>query len=74
MARIAGIATKKNRKGEITHVTIDIKKHRDTITPMLEQLGVIKESSFDEEWERGGMTVEELKNSLHKTVDELWRK
>ena len=74
MARIAGIATKKNRKGEITHVTIDIKKHRDTITPMLEQLGVIKESSFDEEWERGGMTVEELKNSLYKTVDELWRK
>ncbi len=74
MARIAGIATKKNQKGEITHVTIDVKKHRDTITPMLEQLGVIKESSFEEEWERGGMTKEELKNSLLKTVDELWRK
>ena len=74
MARIAGIATKKNEKGEITHVTINVKKHRDTITPMLEQLGVIKESSFEEEWALGGMTVEELKNSLHKTVNELWRK
>ncbi len=74
MARIAGIATKKNQKGEITHVTIDVKKHRDTITPMLEQLGVIKESSFEEEWERGGMTVEELRTSLYKTVDEIWLK
>lgn len=74
MARIAGIATKKNRKGEITHVTIDVKKHRDTITPMLEQLGVIRESSFEEEWERGGITVEELRTSLYKTVDELWLK
>jgi hypothetical protein len=29
MAAVAGVTTKKNIKGQITHVTVDVRKHKD---------------------------------------------
>ena len=73
MARIACIATKKDPSGNITHVTIDVKKHRETIMPVLEKLGVIKNTAVqkeneDEKW----YSVEEARALSLKHIDELW--
>jgi hypothetical protein len=53
MPCIAGVVTEKNSKGEITHITIGIKKHKDAIMPLLEQMGVAKKSEFMHEFEKG---------------------
>ncbi len=71
MPRIAGVATHKNTKGEITHLTVDVKKHKDLVAPLLEQLGV--KSKFEQDWERG-ITLEEFRKNLHKRTKELWKK
>ena len=73
MPRIAGVATQKNTKGEITHLTIEVKKHKDLVAPLLEQLGVKTTSKFEEDWERG-ITLEEFRKNLHKRTNELWKK
>ncbi len=39
MARIAGITTDKDQKGNITKVTFDFKKHEVKLRPILEELG-----------------------------------
>jgi hypothetical protein len=66
MPRIAGVVTEKNAKGEITFVTINVKKHRETIMPVLEQMGVVEKK----EW----LTVEEARKLSLKHLDELWKK
>ena len=73
MPRIAGVATQKNTKGEITHLTIDVKKHKDIVAPLMEQLAVKATSKFEEDWERG-MTLEEARANLHGRIKELWKK
>lgn len=75
MTRVAGITTKKNSKGKITHVTIDVRKHKEAIEPFLEKLGVIEKSELQNKLEnQKWLTVEELRESLLKKVDELWGK
>lgn len=73
MPRIAGVATQKNAKGEITHLTIDVKKHKEIVAPLLEQLGVKMKSKFEEDWERG-VSLEEVRKNLHKRMKEIWKK
>jgi hypothetical protein len=73
MARIAGIATKRNTKGEITHVTIDVQKHRALITPMLYELGIIEEKTFNQECE-AAIPLEDFRKKMHKRVSGLWKK
>ncbi len=73
MARIAGVATQKNTKGEITHLTIDVKKHKEFVAPLLAQLGAKEKSKFEKNWERG-ITPEELRQNLHKRIKHLWKK
>jgi len=73
MASIAGVTTQKNAKGDITYVTIDVEKHRDVITPVLRQLGVIEKTEFQKECE-GGLTVGEARESSLKFIEEIWRK
>ncbi len=73
MARIAGIATKKNTKGEITHVTINVQKHREIITPMLYQLGVLDKSTFNEECENA-IGLEDFRKKMHSRINKLWKK
>lgn len=53
MPRIAGVTTEKNAKGEITYVTINVKKHKETIMPFLEQIGVVEKGKFMQEFEKG---------------------
>jgi len=73
MARIAGIKTQKNTKGEITHVTINVKKHQE-LMPMLKELGVISKTKFQKECEEG-ITLDELNNRLTKHIESLpWKK
>jgi hypothetical protein len=74
MARIAGIQFKDNAKGVHTHVLIDLKKHGEKIKPFLEDLGIIEEDAFEKKWAKGGLTVEELRKSVHNKIDSLWKK
>ena len=73
MARIAGVVTEKNAKGEITYVTINVKKHKAAIMPVLEQLGVVEKSKFMQEFEKG-LTIAEARKLSLKHIDELWKK
>jgi hypothetical protein len=74
MPRIAGVTTQKNTKGEITHVTFNLKKHREAITPVMMQLGVIEEDQFEKDW-KTGITVEEARQHTHKFLKSLkWPK
>ncbi len=73
MARIAGIATQKNTRGEITHVTFNIKKHQQVI-PLLKELGIVSKTKFERECEEG-ITLDELDNRLTKHIKKLpWKK
>ncbi len=73
MPRIAGITTKKNVKGKITHVTIDVEKYRQAIIPVLNQLGLIEKTEFQRECENGH-TIEESRKRVHAKIDTLWEK
>ena len=74
MPRIAGVVEKKNIKGELTYVTIDVKKHRDAISPFLEKLGITTKTQFQKDRE-GGLTIEEARAlSLAHLKTLKWRK
>ena len=73
MPRIAGVATKKNNRGEITHVTINVEKHRALITPMLYELRVIEKTTFQQECEQA-IPFEDFRKKMHKRVKAAWQK
>jgi hypothetical protein len=74
MARIAGLVAKKNIKGELTHITIDVKKHKDAIAPFLEQMGVSTKTAFQIDREKG-VNLDEFRKRMHKHIDNLpWKK
>lgn len=74
MPRIAGVTTQKNTRGEITHVTIDVKKHKEAITPVLYKMGVLEKTKFQKEFEKG-VGVEEAFDRVLKFVRTLpWKK
>lgn len=50
-----------------------MQKHRQAITPVLKQLGVIRKTQFQKEWEKG-YTIEEAKAISNKHIDDLWDK
>lgn len=70
-----GIETKLNKKGEITHITIDVKKHKDII-PLLTEKGFIEEDDFDKEWKNPtNMTLEEAKRRMLENIEKFpWKK
>lgn len=71
MARIAGITTKKDTKGNITHVTINVKKHKHAV-PVLKEMGLLEKSEFEKECEEA-ITLEEFRDSMKKYIAELWK-
>jgi hypothetical protein len=73
MPQIAGVTTKKNVKGEITHVTINVKKHEAVITPVLEEMGVLKKMSFQERYEKA-YTIEQMKQMTLTHLRSIWKK
>jgi hypothetical protein len=73
MPRIAGVVTEKNAKGEITFVKIDVKKHRDAIMPVLEQMGVVEKSKFMQEFEKG-VPVKDGFKIVKTHINDLWKK
>ena len=78
MTRLAGIATRKNTKGVITHITIDVNKLPDLAEPILEHAGLKEKMTFKEDWDeakRTGFTVEEARASTLAVVQSLpWKK
>ena len=74
MARVAGITTQKDRKGKISKVTFDLKKHGDAIMPILIQLWAVEEDGFEKDWK----TAETVEESLGKLKGEMrswdWKK
>ncbi len=59
MVRITGGATKKYQGG-ITYVTNNVQTHKEIITPLLHQLGVLNKTKFQEECQ-GAISVENLR-------------
>jgi hypothetical protein len=74
MSRIAGVTTKKDSRGTITHVSINAKKHPDAIVK-LKEMGLIEKSQLQKEVDENPgdfMTVEELEKRLLQKIDSLW--
>jgi hypothetical protein len=73
MPRIAGVVSQKDTKGNITHVTINLKKHRAAV-PTLKELGLIEKTQFEIDCENG-IPLEEARRRLHEHIDSLpWKK
>ncbi len=51
MARIAGVNTQKDTKGNITHVTINTKKHPEA-AGKLKELGLMEKTQFEKDYEK----------------------
>lgn len=73
MPQLAGVKTKKNFKGEVTHVTFNVKKHKETITPILNQLGIIPKTDFQKRCENGVSVKEARKISINH-LRSIWKK
>lgn len=72
MSRIAGVTTKKDEKGKITHVTIDVKKQPEAL-PILREMGLIEMTRFEKEC-ANGTPIEEVKDRLLNHVRKVWKK
>jgi hypothetical protein len=67
MARIAGITTEKDFKGNIKKVTFDFKKYEVKLRPILEELGAIEEDEFDKKF-REGTPIKEAFEELRAEI------
>ncbi len=58
MEAIASITSKKNTLRQITHVTFDVRKHKEIIY-MFNEIGLMPKTKFQLECEKG-FTIEEI--------------
>jgi hypothetical protein len=72
MARIAGVITKKDTRGNITHVTINTKKHPEALGK-LKDLGLIEKTQFEKDYENA-MTFEEFEEKILNFANNLCKK
>ena len=73
MEKIVGVTTKENTKGEVTHVTINVKKHKDKIQALTE-IGLMPKTPFMERWEKG-LSIEEARAHTLAFIKTLpWKK
>jgi len=72
MAAIAGVTTKKNVQGKITHITVDLRKHKEVI-PMFNEIGLMPKTKFQEQCENG-IPIEEAFDDIKKHIKSLWQK
>jgi hypothetical protein len=75
MARIAGVTTKKDTRGNITHVTINTKKHPEAVGK-LKELGLMEKSPLQVEIEGGSFdTIAECFDFVKEKVKRFpWKK
>lgn len=73
MAKVAGIATKKNGSGEVTHVMISLKQHHEKFVPLLKEMGVVEKTQFEKECEQG-VPAQEVFAELRNKVTRYWQK
>jgi hypothetical protein len=71
MAAVAGVTTKKNTSGQITHVTIDVRKHKE-VMPMFNEMGLVPKTTFQKEC-KDAISVEEFRKRVHKKLKTLWQ-
>jgi hypothetical protein len=71
MARIAGVTTQKDTRGNITHVTINTKKHPEAVGK-LKELGLMEKTQFEKDFENG-TPIEETRIELIEFVKGLWK-
>ena len=50
MAKIAGVTNIRNAKGELTHIRIDVKKHKDKMV-MLKEMGLVPKTKILQSWD-----------------------
>lgn len=75
MARIAGVTTQKDSKGNPAIITINLKKHPEAV-PVLKNLGLIEKSDLRKEVEANPenfMTVDECFDNVQAHVKETWK-
>jgi hypothetical protein len=72
MAAVAGITTKKNTKGQITHVTVDVRKHKEVI-PIFNKMGLVDKTDFKLRCKKG-VTVEEARQHSLNHIRSIWKK
>jgi hypothetical protein len=72
MARIAGVATKKDTRGNVTHVTISTKKHPEAVDK-LKELGLMEKTQFEKDSE-GAISVEDFFKEMRKHILDTWQK
>jgi hypothetical protein len=66
MTAIHGVEIKKDSQGEITHVSIDVREHKEAI-PVLKEMGLLPEAS-----EEKGHTIDEFYQSLVNVINEQY--
>jgi hypothetical protein len=71
MAAVAGITTKKNIRGQITHITVDVRKHKE-VMPIFNEMGLVPKTTFKKECE-DAISVEEFRKRVHKKLKTLWQ-
>jgi hypothetical protein len=74
LAKIAGITTKRDSGGTITHISIDANKQPVALAKLME-MGLVEKSLLQKDVEENPenfMTVEELEKRLLQKVDALW--
>jgi hypothetical protein len=71
MPKIAGVATKKNARGEVTHVIINLKQHGKAFNPILKEMGVIEKTQFEKEWEEA-ISIEDAFKPVYALIEKQW--
>jgi hypothetical protein len=72
MTVIAGITTKKNSQGKLTHVTVDVRKHKQVVS-IFEEIGLMPKTDFQKRCEQG-ITVEEARQRSLNHIRSIWKK
>ncbi len=67
MTAIPGVQVKKDANGELTHVQIDVRQHKEAI-PVLKELGLLEEEMENEERH----TIEESKSYVYEVIKQFY--
>jgi len=74
MARIAGVTTTKNEKGENISITIDLRKRKEAI-PLLTKIGLLEKSDAQKRVESNKyMSIEDARRHTLAHVKQSWGK